>query len=1209
MPSFMNDIHNDGSDDTKVVDPGSGAYFGWRSTDANGAIQNVTNASDWKAASSFDLSNRATDPLIDFTMSYDSLTKALTMTIQNQTFTRSLADIDTSKGYSISIAASTGGQSNDYSAKIDSFTYTPKTASVNVKVATAAGDVSTTTPVTANIGDTISVFSTKEAAERAVAADPTLDPSLVTVIPASTTNNVYVVDGDQATASNGTVHASSLAAASYYSYKVTGDAGQTFSVPVSQAFIANVTPVDSVTNEAIPGVAPIQVTTVAGKSTVVQFPGYTPVTVELNAPADGETVANDKVKINTSTTPSTETDVANPIEHYYTATGETIDGTPVTANVTVGTNQSVTDALNATSPIGADGKPITDGSTPAYTWSKVPNAAGTDSTDKDTPQASGSILVPMKSTLDTWLQKATDNQTKADADQAKAQGIYDKFIAGAGITDDQKAAAKALLDSVSKMYSDLSTSNGDAKTALEAAEAATDPATIVDESQKGYKAMANMDDSLSAFEKNIDDMATTNAATQASLASFVPWTKVYGESLGFPDVTFGDGFGATVTDAQKDGFNKAGFFYYVDATNSDTQVTPKNVGTYYFKLTDDGRAYLKSLTPDNPNAGLYVSATLTITPAAATPTIQDTSVVYGAEPTITGSLGSDLANTDHPLKQGDFEIIDNATKKVVLSNQLQAGGDYTIQYTTDAQNTLKEDTNYTFGNFGTAKLTVAKRDITVTAPTVTKTYGDSLPATVSVTVNGTTSALPASNFEIVDATNKVVSANQLQAGGKYSLQLNADAQDTLKKANPNYTLNFVAGGLTVKKRPITVKINDVTTDYTGKAPEANGFSIAPDDKLVDGDNNGSLGITLNEITDTNVGTYAISGSVDSATNYAVTLEDGTLKILGHDVDSKKNETITEKDSADNVVEIDKKWADGSQTTYTYDPNTKTRTVTEKKDGKQVGEPQTFTSDSDKLTLADDDNTSTTVAIDPITNQPTFDHETTQTNGDTTTTKDAEGNVTKVVKTWPDDSQTTYTYDPGNGDWTVTEEKDGQTSGKKTFGKDDTQAKVTLGDGVDTIVNTAQPAGSQPTFEHDTTVTATDKSNNVTTATTTDDKNNVIKVVKTWTDGNQTTYTYDPATEKRTVSEQKVGQPVGDPKELTSDSGKVTLVDDQNSNTIVSLDPTTNQPTFDHEVTKTDGDTTTTTDASGNVTKVVKTWPDDSQTTYTYDPTTKTATVT
>uniref|UniRef100_UPI0013DE0814 lectin-like domain-containing protein n=1 Tax=Levilactobacillus yonginensis TaxID=1054041 RepID=UPI0013DE0814 len=1175
------DIHNDGSDDTKVVDPGSGAYFGWRSTDANGTIQNVTNSNDWKAASSFNLSNRATDPLVDFSMTYDSKAKLLTVTIQNQNFTRSLADIDTSKGYSISIAASTGGQTNDYSARIDSFTYTPKTASVDVKVATAAGDVSTTTPVTANIGDTISVFSTKEAAERAVAADPTLDPSLVTVIPASTTNNVYVVDGDQATASNGTVHASSLADASYYSYKVTGDASQAFSVPISQAFKANVTPVDSVTKEAIPGMDPIQVTTVVGKSVVVQVPGYTPVTVVLDAPAAGETVAQDKVLINTSTTPSTETDVANPIEHYYTATGETIDGTPVTANVTVGTNQSVTDALNAT-PIGEDGKAITDGSTPAYTWSTVPNAAGTDSTDSTTPQDSKSILVPTKSTLDKWIQQATDNQTKADTEKAAAQDIYDKFVASPDITADQKTAAKSLLDSVNAVYENLSKTNADAKASLEDAENSTDPATIVTDSQAGYAGISGMDTSLSEFKNDVDNMSTTNAATQASMVSFKSWSQDYGTPLKNPEAVFGDGFSTTpVSDDQVAGlFADPANFYYVDALDSDTSVTPKDVGTYYFKLTEKGRTYIKNLTPDNPNAGLYVSGTVTINPVVAAPTIKDTSVVYGAKPKITGSLGSDLANTDDSLTQDDFEIIDNATKEVVSSNQLQAGGDYTIQYTTDAQNTLKKDTNYTFGDFGTAKLTVtpAAGNVAVTGTSVT--YGDSLPS-LSVSVNGAdTSVLSADNFEIVDTTtNSVLPAdklqpNQLQAdnNGRYKVQLTQAAQDTLSAANGNFKLTFGTGALTVNKRPITVNINDVTTDYDGSAHGANGFSIAKGDKLVDGDTSDALSVTLNPISETEIKTYTITGKSDSA-NYDVTVNNGTLKILGQTDDGKGNKTTTEKDAAGKVVRIDKHWADDSETTYKYDPDTGVRSVSEQKNGVQVGESQTLTSDA-KVTLTDgvNENTSTVVALDPKTNQPTFEHDTTTpTDNNTTTTTDTNGNVVKVVKTWPkDNSTTTYTYDPLNGGTqTVTEEKEGEDPVTQEFTEGTTQTTVKQGK-TDTTV-TAQP-GSAPTFAHDT----TDTNEAGDTTTTTDADGNVIKVVKTWPkDNSTTTYTYDPSNGgTQTVTEEKDGEaPVT--QEFTEGATQTTVKQGKTDTTVTAQPGSA--PTFAHDTTDTNeaGDTTTT----------------------------------
>ncbi|MFC6275324.1 MBG domain-containing protein, partial [Levilactobacillus tangyuanensis] len=1436
------DIHNDGSDDTKVVDPGSGAYFGWRSTDANGVIQKVTNSTDWKAASEFDLSQRATSPLIGFTMSYDSLYKVLTMTIQGQKFTRSLADIDTSKGYSISIAASTGGSSNDYSAKIDSFTYTPKTAKVSVNVKDS-GDatVSTTTPVTANIGDTISVFSTKEAAERAVAADPTLDPSLVTVIPDSTTNNVYLVDGDNTTASNGTVgHITgeeSNADAAYYSYKVTGDATQAFSVPVAQAFKANVTPVDSVTKKAIPGMDAIQVTTVAGKPVVIQVPGYTPVTVTLDAPAAGETVANDEVLINTGTTPSDKPDVANPVEHYYTATGETMDGTKVTASATVGTNQSVTDALNAT-PIGEDGKAITDGSTPAYTWSTVPNAAGTDSTDSTAPQDSKSILVPTKATLDEWLQKASDNQAKADDYQKQTQAIYDKFVGLTGITQDQKDAAKKLLDSVNDMYTNLSTSNATAEAALKAAEASTDPETIFENGQAGYNALANMDDTLTTFQTDLDNLTSTNDAAVKALATFVSWSQDYGKTVGIPDVTVGTDFGAdsgaTLTAAQKAGFDNPDFYYYVSATDSDTHVTPKDAGTYYFQLTDAGRNYLKSLTT-NTNAGLYTPATLTINAVDANPTITNTSLQYGGVDGklagVTYNLGTVAGDDDSRLSltQDDFEI-DDVNGNQVAVKDLKVGGTYTIRYSDAAQTQLKADGNYNFNTFGTATLTVLPREVTIAAADTHKTYGDktdpalsldsdsakaalvngddvsslgadltratgedagtyaitgtatanknyavtvkdgtftidkkpitvkvnninadydgtahqvdkagftiadgdqlassdtaadldvtvtssaetdagtytisgsstasnyavtvqdgtltiaqkagtittdaatvgygdalptftvtnsdtglktsldntdfeifdnkanavatgqlqaggdytirltqaaqdslttdnpnykltfvankltvtqraitvhvedggkdygdvtdpaltfTIPAitatgeangtlvdpdtqdnlgvtltrkagddagkyaitgtaandgnykvsienagtftitpiagtatvagtsvvygdnltTDKVTVDktGTTSELNASDFEIVDDdAGTVVTANQLKAGGKYSLRLTADAQAALSKANPNYTLSFVAGTLNVDKRPITVRINDVNgvDDGTGTVHEADGYGITKGE-LVNGDGIDALGVTLTPISETSAGTYTITGTADSA-NYDVTLNDGTMKILGTNTDAKGNKTITEKDAKGNVIRIDKQWADGSETTYTFNPNTGDRDVTEQNHGVQVGEAQPLTSDA-KVTLTDGDNanTSTIVALDPDTNQPTFEHDTTVTDPNdktTTTTTDDKGNVVKVVKTWPNDnSTTTYKYDPSTGDQTVTEEKDGQTTDPQSFDKGATQTTVKQGN-TDTTVAATKP-GDQPTFEHDT--TTTDPNDSTTTTT-------------------------------------------------------------------------------------------------------------------------------
>ncbi len=1467
------DFHNSGDDTSGVTDPGTGAYFGWRSTDANGVIQKVAaNSNDWKAASTFDLSNRATNPLIDFKMNYDSGTHVLTIIIQNKTFTRDLTGIDTSKGYSISIAASTGDNKNDYSARIDSFTYTPKTAKVSVTVADAtAGDtqVSTTTPVTANIGDTIYVFSTKAAAERAVAADPTLDPKLVTVIPASTTNSVYVVDGDQAATSNGTVHYinddSSIADGAYYSYTVTGDASQALTVPISQAFKANVTPVDSVTGEPIPGVDPIQVTTVAGKSVVIQIPGYTPATVALAAPKDGETVGNYTVQVNTgtpvdATTTPTTSDVANPIAHYYTATGTTIDGKTVNATVTVGTNQSITDVLN--------GQLATDGATAGitgddYYWSTVPNAADTDSTDKSNPQDSTSILVPTKSTLDKWIQQADDNQTQANDEKTAAQDIYDKFVASPDITDDQKAAAKSLLDSVNAVYDKLSKTNSDAKALLEAAESSTDPATIVKDSQAGYAGISGMDTSLADFKKDVDNMATTNAATQASMVTFKSWSQVYGTELEKPKADFGTGFGVTVSDADLAGlFADSGNFYYVNALDLDTAVTPKDVGAYYFKLTDAGRSYLKSLTPDNPNAGLYVSAMVTITPAAAAPTIQDATVDYGGDkgelPEIIGSLGTKVTGADDVLTQGDYEVVDT-DGNVVPVDKLQAGGDYTIRYTAAAQADLKADSNYTFGDFGTAKLTVTPLDITVVAQSAGKTYGADEPAltltdaskaglvngdqlsdlgvtltrdtskedvgeyagnitgsvsganknyTVKVTagdftitpaaaaptiqdatvdyggdkgelpeiigslgtkVTGADDVLTQGDYEVVDTDGNVVPVDKLQAGGDYTIRYTAAAQADLK-ADSNYTFgDFGTAKLTVTPLDITVVAQSAGKTYGADEPALT-LTDASKAGLVNGDQLSDLGVTLTRDTSKeDVGEYAgnITGSVSGANkNYTVkvtagdftitpaaaapTIQDATVdyggdkgelpEIIGSlgtkvtgadDVLTQGDYEVVDTDG--NVVPVDKLQAGGDYTirytaaaqadlkadsNYTFgDFGTAKLTVTPL-DITVVAQSagKTYGADEPALTLTDDSKAGLVNGDQLSDLDVTLTRDTSRENvgeyagnitgsasgsntnytvkvtaGDFTITKaSANVKVANVISTYGDLPKLSATVSvPNNaitlsdfeivnadgdmvaldklqaGDYTIQLTQAAKTGlAQENSNYDFTNPDHTSSFGTGTLtVNpravTIQIANQQTyagmtnpenvaaltsdsgafkdgegvtdlnlTYSEPTnpavgsyTIDATNGNTNydvtvlpgqltvlgkekdaagTTTITEKDAAGNVVKIDKQWPDGSHTTYTYDPATDKRTVSEQKDGKQV-DQQELTSDSSKVTLSDDTNTSTTVTLDPTTKQPVFEHDTTQTAGDTTTTKDADGNVVKVVKQWPDGNQTTYTYDP--------
>ncbi len=889
---FVYDNYHNGPEDGYVADPGTADYFGWRTTDSNGYLQADTDTV--VPASSLTLNARTDTPFNDFVMTYDAESKQLKISLGGHDFTRTITD--TTSGYSISIAASTGAQTNNYAARIDTFNYTPKTAQVNVNFTTptttplSTTSATTPAPVTANIGDTILVFSSVAAAQRALEKDPTLNPDLMTVLPTDADGNVYVVDGSQAS-TNGSIHYigddQTVSDGAYYSYVVTNLETQSVAVPVSLTFKATITPVDKATGKAISGINPIEVNAIAGKTTVVQIPGFTSTTITIPTPVDGQPV-NYNLPVDMSTTAAegtTTTGEVNPIKHYYTAAGETIDGTPVTANVTVGTNQSVTDALNAT-PIGEDGKPVTDGSTPAYTWSTVPNAAGTDSTDSTAPKDSKSILVPTKATLDKWLQTASDNQAKAKDYQKQTQDIYDKFVGLTGITPEQKAAAQKLLDSVNDMYAQLSTDNATAKDDLQAAEDATDPETIFEKGQAGYNAMANMDDTLKTFQDDLDNLTTTNDAAVASLATFMSWSQAYGQTVGIPVVNVNeDGFGATLTQAQKDGFNNPDYYYYIDATDSDAHVTPKNVGTYYFKLTDAGRTYLKSLTT-NTNAGLYTSAALTITPVDATPTLEDSSLQYGGVAgmlplaNINYHLGTVAGDDDPALKitQDDFEIDDANGNKVEIS-KLQVGGKYTIRYTDAAQTTLKNDKNYNF-TFGTAPLTVTPREVSIVAAKAGKTYGDSTDPALTLDNDSAKAALV--NGDDVSSLGAALTRETGENVGSYKISGTATA-------NQNYAVKVTDGTFTIAKKPITVTANNVNVDYDGTAHQVDqaGFKLdsGDDNKLVGTDTLADLKVTLTPSAETNAGTYTISGS-STAANYDVTVNDGTLTI------AQKDATIT-----------------------------------------------------------------------------------------------------------------------------------------------------------------------------------------------------------------------------------------------------------------------------------------------------------------------------
>ncbi|MFC6180555.1 MBG domain-containing protein [Lactiplantibacillus daowaiensis] len=128
--------------------------------------------------------------------------------------------------------------------------------------------------------------------------------------------------------------------------------------------------------------------------------------------------------------------------------------------------------------------------------------------------------------------------------------------------------------------------------------------------------------------------------------------------------------------------------------------------------------------------------------------------------------------------------------------------------------------------------------------------------------------------------------------------------------------------------------------------------------LLPGDQLAALRLELALPATQAVGTYAINGIAENP-NYEVDVVPGQLKIWGHDVDAAGDVTITEKDTAGDVVKVTKQWIDKTTTIYTNDPTTKQQTVTELA-GKQIVDQQTITGTT--AVLPDGNGAATVVTV-------------------------------------------------------------------------------------------------------------------------------------------------------------------------------------------------------------------------------------------------------
>ncbi|MCI6852240.1 MAG: MBG domain-containing protein [Limosilactobacillus vaginalis] len=342
-------------------------------------------------------------------------------------------------------------------------------------------------------------------------------------------------------------------------------------------------------------------------------------------------------------------------------------------------------------------------------------------------------------------------------------------------------------------------------------------------------------------------------------------------------------------------------YEWVDASGNALTENPKNVGTYYVKLTD---AAFKALQAQNPNFTLANTGlgVYTITPAEATGTLNGSnSKVYDGQAISDAQLNSNgdikvslnfpgVNGQTYTLKQGDYTISGTATDV----------GNYTITLTqagiTNVENYIKslagsgqkDQSNVQFANnaiSGQASFEIIpSANVISVSGTQTETYNGSAinvvyntDGTNSVTVsiakaagNGTGALASLANIALDSGNFMIVNGPAVNAN-TYQVQLTADGLAKVQQAlGNNYSISLAnsTGTLIINKYKASAKFSgDPVYTYTGVAVSPNNYlsqySIKlnepnnPTYKLVAGDIEFNVNGTWTTVAPVNAGQYQV----------------------------------------------------------------------------------------------------------------------------------------------------------------------------------------------------------------------------------------------------------------------------------------------------------------------------------------------------------------
>ena len=293
----------------------------------------------------------------------------------------------------------------------------------------------------------------------------------------------------------------------------------------------------------------------------------------------------------------------------------------------------------------------------------------------------------------------------------------------------------------------------------------------------------------------------------------------------------------------------------ITATYATTATVSSGVGSYPItpSLVDpQGKLGNYNVTT---NAGV-----LTVNAATLTVTADPQTRSYGAaNPTLTATI-SGFVNGDPQ------SVVSGAASVSTSADASSPVGNYPI---TAGLGNLSA-ANYSF-SFVNGTLTVNPAPLTGTADAKSRLYGAANPPfTVSYSgfVNGQDASVVGGtlNGSTTATTNSPVGTYPISVGGQSA---------------PNYTIQYVGGLLTVQATPLVVQGNDASRAY-GQANPALSATISG---WVNGEDTNVLGgalvVSTPATTNSPVGSYAVTPSGLSSTNYAINYSNGVLQVTAY----------------------------------------------------------------------------------------------------------------------------------------------------------------------------------------------------------------------------------------------------------------------------------------------------------------------------------------